>query len=151
MTTESLIASQTIGEIMVKRVVTVEMDDSLEVVRAIFKKVKFHHLLVVDNEKLVGVISDRDVLTALSPFVGTMSETSRDLCTLEKRVHQIMTHHPVVIHKSATVQEAAERMLKRGVSCLPVTSKKGTILGIVSWKDLMYAFLPASSESDVVR
>ena len=150
MTTDSSIAAQTIAEIMVTRVVTVEMDDSLEVVRAIFQKVKFHHLLVVENEKLVGVISDRDLLTAISPYVGTMSETSRDLCTLEKRAHQIMSHHPVRIHKSERVQEAAEQMLKRGVSCLPVISPEGAIEGIVTWKDLVYAFLRASYQSEAV-
>lgn len=148
---EGLPATQTLAEIMITRVVTVEMDDSLEVVRAIFQKVKFHHLLVVENEKVVGVISERDLLMAISPFVGTISETSRDLSTLDRRAHQIMSHHPVMIHKSATIQDAGERMLKRGVSCLPVISTKGTIDGIVTWKDLVKAFLQTSSDPKAVR
>jgi hypothetical protein len=39
---------------------------------------------------LCGVISDRDLLRALSPYVGTASENARDTATLRKRVHQIM-------------------------------------------------------------
>ena len=98
---------RSIGEIMTARVVTIEMDDSLEVIRDIFRKVRFHHLLVVDNEKLVGVISDRDVLKAISPYVGTMSETNRDHATLNKRAHQIMSHYPVTVRQFCPLQEAA--------------------------------------------
>jgi acetoin utilization protein AcuB len=130
-----------IGKIMTIRVVTIEMDDSLEVVRDIFKKVRFHHLLVVDNEKLVGIISDRDLLKAVSPFVGTMSETTRDRATLNKRVHQIMSHHPVTVRTSCSLQEAAELMLARGVSCLPITTTGGEVLGMVTWKDVLRAIL----------
>ena len=126
---------------MTTRVVTIEMDDSLEVVRDIFKKVRFHHLLVVDNNRLVGIISDRDILKAVSPFVGTMSETTRDRATLNKRAHQIMSHHPVTVRSSCTLQEAAELMLARGVSCLPITTIGGEVLGIVTWKDVLRAIL----------
>jgi acetoin utilization protein AcuB len=130
-----------IGRIMTIRVVTVEMDDSLEVVQDIFKKVRFHHLLVVDNEKLVGIISDRDMLKAVSPYVGTMSETTRDRATLNKRAHQIMSLHPVTVRSSCSLQEAAQLMLARGVSCLPVTTIDGEVLGMVTWKDVLRAIL----------
>lgn len=133
--------TRVIGRIMTTRVVTVEMDDSLEVVRDIFKKVRFHHLLVVDNDKLVGIISDRDMLKAVSPFVGTMSETTRDRATLNKRVHQIMSHHPVTVRSSCSLQEAAELMLARGISSLPITTIGGEVLGIVTWKDVLRAIL----------
>jgi len=129
---------------MTARVVTIEMDDSLEVVRDIFRKVRFHHLLVVDNEKLVGIISDRDVLKAISPYVGTMSETDRDRATLNKRAHQIMAHHPLTVRQSCPLQEAAQLMLIRGVSCLPVTTIGGVIQGIVTWKDVFRAFLDSN-------
>jgi acetoin utilization protein AcuB len=136
-----VVATRSIRDIMTSRVVTIEMDDSLEVIREIFKKVRFHHLLVVDNEKLVGVISDRDALKAISPYVGTMSETDRDGATLNKCAHQIMSHHPVTVRHSCSLQEAAQLMLIRGVSCLPVTTVDGVIQGVVTWKDMVRAVL----------
>ncbi|GJL60613.1 MAG: CBS domain-containing protein [Nitrospirales bacterium] len=139
--------ARVIGRIMTIRVVTIEMDDSLEVVRDIFKKVQFHHLLVVDNEKLVGIISDRDMLKAVSPFVGTLSETTRDRATLNKRAHQIMTHHPVTVRSSCSLQDAAELMLAQGVSCLPVTTIDGVVLGIITWKDVLRAILDSQGIS----
>lgn len=134
------LSSQPIGRIMSSRLVTVEMDDTLSVVQSIFRKVKFHHLLVVDQGKLVGIISDRDLLKAVSPYVGTLSETTRDLATLSKRAHQIMSRHPVTIGPGSTVQEAARLMIKRGVSCLPVLTSDGMLLGVITWKDLLKAF-----------
>ena len=133
---------------MTTRVVTIEMDDSLEMVRDIFKKVRFHHLLVVDNDKLVGIISDRDMLKAVSPFVGTMSETTRDRATLNKRAHQIMLHHPVTVRSSCSLQEAAQLMLARGISCLPVTTVNGEVLGMVTWKDVLRAILDSHGSTD---
>jgi CBS-domain-containing membrane protein len=53
-------------DIMTTRVVTVEMDDRLEVVKEIFDAVNFHHLLVMDEHKtLSGIVSWRDLLRSL--------------------------------------------------------------------------------------
>ena len=64
----------TVELIMTKKVFKVRMDDTIGTIREIFENVKFHHLLVVEGNKLVGIISDRDVLKAISPFLGTLSE-----------------------------------------------------------------------------
>ncbi len=61
-----------VEEVMSKRLITVEMDDKLTVVKVIFDNVNIHHLLVVESDKLFGVISDRDMLRALSPNIGTI-------------------------------------------------------------------------------
>ncbi len=55
-----------VASIMTRNVVTVEMDYSIQIIRDIFKNFEFHHLLVLENQKLVGVISDRDYLSAIS-------------------------------------------------------------------------------------
>ncbi|MBL4889695.1 MAG: CBS domain-containing protein [Candidatus Lindowbacteria bacterium] len=124
-------------EIMVKRVVTVEMDDSLRVVNEIFETMKFHHLLVVDHKKLTGVISDRDLFKALSPNLGTMSATVKDEQTLEKKVHQIMTRNPICGTSDETVGDAIKRMILNDISCLPIIVGNNQIEGIVSWKDFL--------------
>lgn len=58
----------TVGDPMTRHIVSVSMDDPLQRVRAAFEAYGFHHLLVIENERLVGVISDRDLLRNLSPF-----------------------------------------------------------------------------------
>jgi len=51
---------------------------------------------VIESGKLIGVVSDRDLLKAISPNIGTMSETYRDEATLNKRFisHDPKTHYP---------------------------------------------------------
>ena len=129
--------------VMTARLVTVEIDDSLEVVKEIFDSVKFHHLLVVEAGKLCGVISDRDLLRALSPYIGTPSETARDAATLKKRVHQIMTRKPVTLPPEATIGDAVKVFLENHVSCIPVVDATFKPIGIVSWRDLL-KFWPGS-------
>jgi acetoin utilization protein AcuB len=130
--------------IMTTRVVTVELDDPLETVKKIFDSVKFHHLLVVEAGKLCGVISDRDLLRALSPHVGTRSETARDAATLKKRVHQIMTRRPVTLPPEATVADAVKLFLEHRVSCIPVVDETFKPVGVLSWRDVLKSW-PASA------
>ena len=129
--------------LMTPRVVTVELDDPLETVKKIFESAKFHHLLVVEAGKLCGVISDRDLLRALSPYIGTRSETARDAATLKKRVHQIMTRKPVTLPPEATFGDAVKVFLEHRVSCIPVVDATFKPIGIVSWRDLLKSW-PAS-------
>lgn len=125
---------------MSKNVVTVEMDDSLRMVKEIFNNTRFHHLLVVESGKLFGVISDRDLLKALSPNIGTVSETVSDTATLNKRVHQIMTRKPVVLEQNAEIFEAIEIFKNQNISCIPVVDDEYEPVGIISWRDILKAW-----------
>ena len=126
-----------ISSIMTERVFTIDMDVTLQDICRIFEDKKFHHLLVVEEGELRGVISDRDVLKALSPFLNTPVEQTRDLATLKKRSHQIMSREPITITKDATARDAIRLMFQKIISCLPVVSSEGRIEGIVTRKDLL--------------
>lgn len=125
-----------ISQIMSTPVVTVGMDDRLQQVYEIFNKAKFHHLLVVDGHKLQGVVSDRDLLKALSPRVGSVMATDHDNASLNKRVHQIMSRKLVVINQNQTVLHAVKLFNTNNISCLPVVNDAGEWVGIVSWRDI---------------
>jgi len=129
-----------ISSIMTKKVTTVDMDISLGAICGIFEDKKFHHLLVVEDDELRGVISDRDVLKALSPFLNTPSEQGKDLTTLRKRSHQIMSRKPTTITEDASAKDAIRLMFQKHISCLPVISSDGQIEGIVTRKDLLHAY-----------
>ncbi len=126
-----------IDEVMTRQTITIEMDDSVRKAKEIFERRKFHHLLVVEKKKLMGVISDRDLLRNLSPFIGTSSERPQDMATLNRRIHQIMSRTLITVSAETTVEAAAQRLLAERVSCLPVTTEDDYILGIVTWRDLL--------------
>ena len=126
-----------VGTIMTRRVVRVSMDDSLREVRDIFERSSFHHLVVVDGKRVVGVISDRDLLKNISPFIGKMSEREQDTFTLQRRVHQIMTRKLVSCTPGNTLAEAGKMMVEHKVSCVPVLDERGVCVGILTMRDLL--------------
>jgi acetoin utilization protein AcuB len=127
-----------VRSIMTARVVTVEMDDRLDVVKQIFDTLKFHHLLVVDDrKKLIGIVSDRDLLKALSPYVGSAAETTRDIATLNKRVHQIMSRNPITLHPEAEIEDCVQLFLGQRISCIPIVNRDFKPVGVVSWRDVL--------------
>lgn len=126
-----------IEEIMSTRVVTVELDDSLLVVKELFDNAGFHHLLVVEDDLLRGVISDRDLLKALSPTLGTAAEKMSDLDGLKKKVHQVMTRKHISLKLGATVIDALSLFNENMITCVPVVDSVGSPVGIVSWRDIL--------------
>lgn len=122
---------------MQKRVVTVDMDCSLWEVKMIFDNTRFHHLLVIEKNRLVGVISDRDYLKAASPNLGTAAETTKDTATLNKRAHQIMSRKLHTLDEEATVLDAILLFNQKPISCIPVVDSERHIKGILSWRDIM--------------
>lgn len=117
--------------------VTVNMDDTLQTVRDIFDLVNFHHLLVVHNEVLVGIVSDRDFLKAINTTLGTPLETNKDLAALNKRVHQIMSRKVVAVKEDATIFDVVKTFNDHEVSCIPVVNEHNSPVGIVSSKDVL--------------
>ena len=130
-----------VNEIMTTKVITIEMDATLGQIQKIFEKHKFHHLLIVEDGELIGIISDRDVLKEISPHVNTISEDSRARQTLKKKAHQIMSRKLITVESDTLVDDAASMMFKKNISCLPVVSPSGNIDGILSWKDILKCLL----------
>ena len=130
-----------VESIMEYEVFTVRMDDTIGTIHEILKRAEFHHLLVVEGGKLVGILSDRDTLKVISPFIGKLSEHPRDISILDRKVHQIMTRKVITVQKSTSVETAANLLLDNNISCLPVTSTDGKIEGVVTWKDILGSYM----------
>jgi acetoin utilization protein AcuB len=128
-----------IDDIMSRKVVTVEMDDRLHTVKEIFDRLHFHHLPVLADGIVFGVVSDRDLLKAISPRIGTAAESERDAATLNKRVHQIMSRKPITLQRGAHVSEAVEVFNTHRISCIPIVDASGRPVGLLSWRDLLKA------------
>ncbi len=137
-----------VKSIMTTPVVTVEMDDSLSVVKDIFENAHFHHLLVVENNKLFGVLSDRDLLRALSPNLGTAAEMPSDTATLNKKVHQIMSRAPIHVTPGESINRAIEIFQQHDISCIPVVDEEDVPVGIVSWRDILRAIKIKNSDAE---
>jgi acetoin utilization protein AcuB len=126
-----------VDELMTTTLVTISSDDLLGTVSDIFARTRFHHLLVIEDQRLVGVLTDRDLFKALSPNIGSASETSKDLATLRKHVHQIMTRNPITLGSGADVYDAVKILNEKRISCLPIVGKQNKPIGILTTRDIL--------------
>lgn len=126
-----------IDSIMVRDLVTVSMDHTLDDVRSIFLSHRFHHLLVVEDGKLVGIVSDRDLLRNISPFIGTKAERTQDVYCLDRKVHQFMTRNVITVSPDTPIKVAMSMLLWHNISCVPVTDGQKHPVGICTWHDMM--------------
>jgi len=124
-------------DIMVKDVICVEMDERLPNVKEIMETNGFHHLPVIEKGQLVGIISDRDLLRLISPFIDSVSEQPRDLDTLNRAAHQVMTRQPITVKAHTSVEDIVAWLKKVDISCLPVIDDENHVIGIISWRDLV--------------
>lgn len=131
----------TVGDVMSQPVYTVRSDETLEAARKALESLHVHHVLVENNGRIVGIVSDRDVLRHLSPYADGISSQTRDEATLRRPIYSIATYDLVTVELGTTLEEAAGLMLQRRISCLPVRGRGGTVVGIVTKTDLLQATL----------
>lgn len=89
------------------------------------KRKGIHHLVVLEDGRLVGVISDRDL-------GSSRARTFRD----GKQVADLMTEHVIAVTPESTVRQAANRLRGHSIGCLPVL-KEGKLKGILTVSDLL--------------
>ena len=104
---------------------------------------------MVHEKRLVGIISDRDVLRDLCPNADAANADVHALNTLKKRAHQIMTRRVITISPEDSVEEASAAMLEKKFSCLPVMVRSGAIVGIVTKTDLLASLLGEAAPAKV--
>ena len=126
-----------VKDIMSVQVNTVTLNHTINDVKRIFDNTDIHHVVVVEEGEIYGILSDRDILKCISPYMDTAAETARDLFPLKKKVHQIMTRNPVTVLTSSSVKDAAKLILDKKLNCLPVIDENNKLTGMLSWKDIL--------------
>jgi len=127
-----------IEELMSTDIICINMDEKLSIVRKLFIEHKFHHLMVINNNKeLIAVISERDYFKATNSNLELPSANKKDLDMLNKRVHQIVSRKLVSINQSTSFGAAIKLFHEENVSCLPVVNSRNKAVGIVTWRDIL--------------
>jgi len=126
-----LAAPVQVADVMTQDVRTMLPDQSFAEVIAMMATRSFHHMLVVDEEeRLRGVISDRDVLRALS----------RTPDWSKKSVAEIMNPDSITTTPESTISAAVRSMLEHRINCLPVIGPDGRVAGILTTTDLLKTY-----------
>jgi CBS domain-containing protein len=118
---------------MTEHPATVSPDATLAEAYDLMLEREVRRLPVVERD-LVGIITLSDILRQV-PVTGDDGDTETRLLLTEKCVRDAAVYDPITINPSATIQEAAERMLEYQVSGLPVV-RNGKLIGIITESDI---------------
>jgi acetoin utilization protein AcuB len=118
---------------MTENPATISPDATLAEAYDLMLEREVRRLPVVEHD-LVGIITLGDILRQ-APVTADDADTETRLLLTEKCVRDATAYEPVTINPSATIQEAAERMLEYQVSGLPVV-RNGKLIGIITESDI---------------
>jgi CBS domain-containing protein len=129
-------SSVKVKDIMARDITTLGRNDSLDLADEVMTLARIRHLPVIDEGRVVGVVSQRDLFkSALAAALG-YGETAQKKLLKTLRVKEVMSEPAIIISPEATIQEAVRLMLEKKIGCLPVVQGH-TLVGIVTETDFL--------------
>jgi acetoin utilization protein AcuB len=125
---------------MTKSVMTIKPRDSLRHARECMVRHRINQLPVVVNDKLVGIITDRDVRDAYPSSLRLFRGKDIDEFGESHIVEELMTYNVVTVSPQTSLREAAQRLRKQRFGALPVV-EDGKLVGIITRSDILDALL----------
>jgi len=126
-----------LSDVMRREPIEVAPEDTLGEVAERMSEANVGAVIVKDYGRLIGILTERDMLKAMAARVHTS----------DARVRQWMTEEPITVPAEAQVSDAARIMLDNGFRHLPVTDELGQVVGIVSLRHVAGATQTAASQS----
>ncbi|MDO9601885.1 MAG: CBS domain-containing protein [Rhodocyclaceae bacterium] len=122
------------GQVMQRQVISVAASDD---VAQAWRTLRDHHIhqapVLDDAAQLVGIVSERDLLTAINIDAGRIVES------LSRRVSDVMTTPVVAATPLTDIRQIATAMLEHAVAGVPVTGDNGLLVGFISRSDILQA------------
>ena len=133
-----------VADHMSAHVFSLQPNDVTLAAARLMREKRIRHLPITQDERLVGIVSDRDVRKAV---FRELVESQQDDDSGRQRVrrinlHDIMSRRVETAGPSTTLADVADRMTRAKVSALPIVEQH-TLLGIVTETDLLQAFMAA--------
>ena len=143
-----------VKEIMRKNPITVKRRDMIKKAHRLMEDNYIRHLPVIDNDRLIGIVTESDIREAMAPNKGAnKGMVSYGFGNIT--VSSIMTTNPITVSPETHIEDAAKLIYRNKIGGLPVI-KTGKLVGIISIMDILGIFiemmglLESSSRIDVV-
>lgn len=128
-----------VRDIMPRKMVTISESDRLSTVEDIMTLGHVRHMPVVHAGKLVGVVSERDLLRASLSNLSEFGNEERRAFLQVVEIGRVMSTPPVVTALDTSVEDAARVMAERKIGCLPVVDGDH-LLGLITETDVLRYF-----------
>jgi CBS-domain-containing membrane protein len=123
--------NQCVADVMTRKTVTLSPHHGFTEAVSLMADRHFRHIVVVDTGgKILGVISDRDILRTLARTANWQT----------KDVSQIMTRDPFTVKRETPLVVAVAKIVSKRINCLPVLDDDGKVCGILTSTDLLKAY-----------
>ena len=119
----------TLADVMRTEVIDVAPEDTLGEVAERMSEVNVGAVVVKDFGRLIGILTERDMLKAMAARVHTS----------DARVRQWMTEDPLTASADMGVEEAAQVMLEHNFRHLPIVDESGGVVGLASLRRVVAA------------
>ncbi len=123
-----------VSEIMTKDVVTCSPDDEVDKIWRMMQKTRFAGLPVVKNDKLVGMVTQKDLLEKGAALPGF--ESTKGRFRSPPKISHVMQTNLVAVEPTANAIRVAKAMVTKNVGRIPVRDKNGRLVGIVDREDI---------------
>ena len=130
-----------VSELKQREVVTVQRTDHLDLADDIMKLGRVRHLPVLDGGRLVGLLSNRDLLAASLSAALDFDGGKRRAFLRAVEVEEVMSGEVQTTYPDERVDDAGRRMLRYRIGCLPVVDSDGVLQGLLSETDILEAAL----------
>ena len=131
-----------VSKSMTRTVITIDKEADLSEATEKMTTHRIRHLPVVDQDRrLIGMITDRDIRSAMPSKYLHAEDGSKEPDLSSLRVKDVMTRELVVVSPMHTLQDALLLIQKTRVGALPVVDENRVLRGILSIRDLVRAFI----------
>ena len=127
-------AKYSLESFMTKNVLYIAPDESLQNITRFMSEKRLSSILVVENNKPVGIITERDIVKYLSTSINSQQQT--DAKEQYPSAAELMTHNPITVNRSQTLQESLVICVVNNVRHLPVVNDDGNLRGIITYTDI---------------
>lgn len=128
-----------VSEIMQREVATLREEDQLTVADDVMRLGLVRHMPVLAGEKLVGMVSNRDLLAASLTSALEFGARERRAFLRSVEVREVMTKNVVSVGPEMPIAKAARILIERRIGCLPVVKGEDQLIGLVTETDLLRA------------
>lgn len=129
-----------VRERMSRPVISITKDMPIHDVLALFKKERIRRAPVLDSGKLIGIVSDKDLLNASPSPVSSLSVWEMNYMLAKITVKSVMTRKVFTVDLDTPIEEAARIMADNKIGGLPVMKEK-QVVGMITETDLFKIFL----------
>jgi CBS domain-containing membrane protein len=125
-----------VSEIMVGSPVTLKPDDTLDLANDIISLGRIRHIPVVDGSKLIGLISERDLIGAATSRIFGLNQKRKSALLKSVLIKEIMRKRVVTVDPDTPITTAAHLMADKKIGCVPVLSD-GALVGLLTTTDVL--------------